>query len=326
MLFQSRIADGACAASASAYIDTAPITSTSQALGVSFSPIMLIVRQVAQPKLSCRLRQHWIALASQSLSSIQRSTAIVHLAWRRIFSGLMCAGDAAVGGDLGELGLHLRRVVAHRMGGADDLGEVDGDHRQTRGLQQLLAEPHRLEGAGARADRTDPRVLQAAHDAADAHEAVEIGGEFLAVDVAGVAGRVGERDAVLVEIVGDRELAAEGVAAAGDVDLVDLVIARLKQDRHVELRLADELHDRDFVAEVRQADDQAVDRVALLAKMRGVEAAVVARLHRAVLCRFDRQDAVADAELFELGDELSARFDRRRAVEELAAADNQPQP
>ena len=286
---------------------------------------MLIVRQVAQPKLSCRLRQHWIALASQSLSSIQRSTAIVHLAWSQDVLRLDVRGDAAVGGDLGELGLHLRRVVAHRLRGGDDLGEVDGDDRQARGLQQLLAEPHRLEGAGARADRADPRVLQAAHDAADAHEAVEIGGEFLAVDVGGVAGRVGERDAVLVEIVGDRELAAEGVAAAGDVDLVDLVVARLQQDRHAELRLVDELHDRDFVAEVRQADDQAVDRVAISAEMRGVEAGVVARLHRAVLGRFDRQDGVADAELFELGGELSARFDRRRAVEELAAADDEPE-
>ena len=68
------------------------MTSTSQALGISFSPIILIVRQVAQPKLSCRLRQHWMALASQSFSSIHRSTAIVHFAWRKILSGLIWAG------------------------------------------------------------------------------------------------------------------------------------------------------------------------------------------------------------------------------------------
>jgi hypothetical protein len=35
---------------------------------------------VAQPKLSCRLRQHCMALASHSFSSIQRSTAMLHLA------------------------------------------------------------------------------------------------------------------------------------------------------------------------------------------------------------------------------------------------------
>ena len=74
------MADGASAASASAYIEIAPITSTSQALGLSFSPIMLMVTQVAQPKLSCKLRQHCMALASHSFSSIQRSTASVHLA------------------------------------------------------------------------------------------------------------------------------------------------------------------------------------------------------------------------------------------------------
>ena len=59
-------------------------------------------------------------------------------------------------------------------------------------------------------------------------EPVEIGGEFLAVDVAGVARRVGERHAILIEIVGDRELAAEGVPAAGEVDLVDFVVAGLQ--------------------------------------------------------------------------------------------------
>ena len=50
-----------------------------------------------------------------------------------------------------------------------------------------------------------------------------------------------------------------------------------------------------------------------VAKMLGVAAAVVARLHRAVLRRLERQDGVADAELVELGDELPARFERRRA-------------
>ena len=35
--------------------------STSQALGISSSPIIDMVRQVAQPKLSCKLRQHWMA-------------------------------------------------------------------------------------------------------------------------------------------------------------------------------------------------------------------------------------------------------------------------
>ena len=38
-------------ADAKAYIDKVPVMSTSQALGTSSSPIVLMVRQVAQPKL-----------------------------------------------------------------------------------------------------------------------------------------------------------------------------------------------------------------------------------------------------------------------------------
>ena len=155
---------------------------------------------------------------------------------------------------------------------------------------------------------------EAADDAADPDESVEVGGEFVAVDVAGVACRVGEGHAVLVEIVGDRELAAEGVPAALDVDLVDLVIARLKQDRHVEPRLVDEFGDRDLVAEIRQADHQPVDRIALLAKKRRVAARVLARLHRAVLRRIDRQDAVGDIEPVELSEQLLARLKGRRPL------------
>ena len=52
------MAGGAPEASASAYIDKAPMMSTSQAEGINSSPIMLIVTQVAQPKLSCKDRQH----------------------------------------------------------------------------------------------------------------------------------------------------------------------------------------------------------------------------------------------------------------------------
>ena len=100
--------------------------------------------------------------------------------------------DAPVAGDLVELRLDFRRVAVDRLRGAEDLGEVDGDDGDARSLQDLLAEAHRLEGAGARADAADARVLQALDGAADAREAVEVGGEFVAGDVGGVRRRVGE--------------------------------------------------------------------------------------------------------------------------------------
>ena len=122
-----------------------------------------------------------------------------------------------------------------------------------------------------------------------------------------MARRVGERDAILVEIVGDRELAAEGVATARDVDLVDLVIAGLQQDRHAEAGIVDKFRDGDLVAEVRQADDEAVNDVALRPEMGGVAATVLARLHGAVLRRLDRQDGEATLSLSSCAMSCSAR-------------------
>jgi hypothetical protein len=138
-----------------------------------------------------------------------------------------------------------------------------------------------------------------------------------------VACRIGEAHAVLVEVVGDRDLAAKRVTPAVNVDLVDLVIAGLKQDRNAEPRFVDKLGDRDFVPEIRQANDEPVNRVALLAKMSRIEARVLPRLHRAVLRRLERKDTVLDIEAIELSDHLLARLQRRRRVEELAAAHDQ---
>ena len=148
-------------------------------------------------------------------------------------------------------------------------------------------------------------------------------GKFLPADVACMACRIGEAHAVLVEVVGDREFAAKRVTPAVDVDLVDLVIAGLKQDRDVQPRFIDKLGDRDLVAEIRQANDQPVNRLTLLAKMPCIKAPVLARLHCPVLRRIQRKDAVADVEAIEVSDKFLARLERGRSIEELAAAHDQ---
>ena len=100
---------------------------------------------------------------------------------------------------------------------------------------------------------------------------------------------VGEGDTILVEIVVVGELAAKGVAAAGDIDLVDLVVACLEENGQVELGARDEFENGDLVAEVRQANDEAVEGIALGAEMFRIEAGVLARLHGAVLSRLGRR-------------------------------------
>ena len=166
-------------------------------------------------------------------------------------------------------------------------------------------------------------MLEAADDAADPDEPVEVGRELGAVDVAGMAGRVGEGDAVLVEIVGDGELAAEGVPAALDVDFIDFVVARLQQNGNVQARFVDEFGNRDLVAEIRQANDEAVDGNALVAKEGRILARVVTGLNRAVLGCVDRQDLGHDIQPLELPQQLRTGLKGWRAVEKLPAADHQ---
>jgi len=160
-----------------------------------------------------------MALASQSFSSIQRFTARVHLACRTIFSGLMYEGirpKAAISSSFPSTsGASSASALAAKM----DFRQINRHHRQTGRLKQLLAEAHGLECASPGPDRADPRALQAAHDPANPHEPVQVGGELGAVDVAGMSRRIGPRHAILIEIVGDRDLAAESVPATLDVDL-----------------------------------------------------------------------------------------------------------
>ena len=58
----------------SAYIESTPVTSTSHALGMSFSLIMLMHVQTLQPQFCCRLVQHWMAVASRSLAATKSSS------------------------------------------------------------------------------------------------------------------------------------------------------------------------------------------------------------------------------------------------------------
>jgi len=53
---------------------SSPVMSTSHALGLSDSLIMLISVQGMMPKNSCKLVQHWIAVPSRRKSCIHRST------------------------------------------------------------------------------------------------------------------------------------------------------------------------------------------------------------------------------------------------------------
>ena len=80
-----------------------PVTSTSQALGMNFSLIMLMSVQTLQPKFCCTEVQHWMAVASSALASIQSVSTTPSLA---ICTQLLVghAGRGGVAVDFGELG------------------------------------------------------------------------------------------------------------------------------------------------------------------------------------------------------------------------------
>jgi hypothetical protein len=73
----------------------------------------------------------------------------------------------------------------------------------------------------------------------------------------------GEREgvAVLPQVVADRDLAAEAVAAARRVEAAEVVRLGLDEDRHPQPALAQRLHHRLLVAEVGERDEHAVDAV-----------------------------------------------------------------
>ena len=88
--------------------------------------------------------------------------------------------------------------------------------------------------------------------------------------------RRGERiaDAVLAEVVADRHLAAEAVAAMLDRHAPALVREGVDEHRHVEVRPAQRVGHRPLVAEVRQRHEDAVDLVAAGPEQVGAGAAV----------------------------------------------------
>ena len=136
-------------------------------------------------------------------------------------------------------------------------------------------------------------------------------------------GRVGERDAILVEVAGNGQLAAERVAAPLQVGLVERVVAGLQQYRHLEIGHGDGFYDGDFVAEIGQRHHDAVDRVAVLAEEAGVFVGVLPRLDRAIGRRVERQDAIGNAELFALRHEVGPGIRRIGRIEECPARNDQ---
>ncbi len=138
--------------------------STSQALDIRFSLIMLITVQGTTPKNSSSDVQHWMALIETSVCSIQVSITVPSFA---IFISASAGTWSVETYFLMAASFSFGFGILHAVDAAEDLGEVDGLDRNPAGFEQFLAIAHGVEGGRARADGADAEAAQAAHYAAD---------------------------------------------------------------------------------------------------------------------------------------------------------------
>ena len=234
-------------------------------------------------------------------------------------------GVRQVGADLVELGGHLGLAVGEPVGEAEDLAEVDDADGDATGLEQLLAVAHGLEGVGSRADGPEARPAHAVGDLADAHEPVEVGAERVALHGDGVA--LGERvgEAVLAQVAAGRDLAAEGVAAALQVEGGDVIGVGLQEDGHIEPGEAHRVGDALLVAEVGQHHEDTLDVLAVRVEELGAELRLAPRLDAAELGGRDIEDDRLQVHRLEQREHVRACLGDEGVGEEVAVADDDAQ-
>ena len=131
-----------------------------------------------------------------------------------------------------------------------------------------------------------------------------------------------EGDAGLLEVVADGDLAAEGVAAAGDAEGVKVVGVGLNEDRDVQTGEFDRVGDAFFVAEVGEDDQNAVDLVAVAAKRSAHFAGIGVGFDAAELGLLRREHDGLDTCGLEEGKDVLACFADEDIREEIAVADD----
>ena len=134
----------------------------------------------------------------------------------------------------------------------------------------------------------------------------------------------GERvtDAVLPQVVAHRNLSAEAVAPPAHQHLVGLVGKSMHQHRHIEPRHADRVGHAALVAEVGQADQNAVDLVAVLLEQVGAPTRVLQGFDRAELGLFGGQAHRPVALLLQQAQDFYAAVARQHGGEKTTITDD----
>ena len=141
-------------------------------------------------------------------------------------------------------------------------------------------------------------MTQPVHHAADGSKLLQVFLQQVAINRIGVERGVCEGNAILIEVVADGNLAAEGVTATVKVHLVVLIVTSLHQHGDVQVGIADGIDDANLETEVGQRDDDAVYLVTMLTKLPGYFQSVFAGLNATAARRRSilRQDDILVAE------------------------------
>jgi len=224
-------------------------------------------------------------------------------------------GDCAVRLYRGDFLFHLCRFIGKSVCGSEDFREVNGDNFNAGCLEEFFAETDGMERFGACADCADSCVAKAPDDAADCGESLDVGGEFVAFDGAGVQFCICEGYAVLTEVVADGEFSAEGVAAMVEVHFFHYIVAGLDEDGDIEVGQGNGLHDGLLVAEVGQYDNDAVDFVSGFTEEFGADFCILICFDGAAFCSVLRDDDAAEPHFSELVNDCLSSVNRQRGGE-----------
>ena len=134
--------------------------------------------------------------------------------------------------------------------------------------------------------------------------------------------RQAEGQPVLTQVVADRDLSAERIPTPLYVQLIQVVGVGLHQDRHGEARQPQRISDALLVAEVRQADEDAVDAVAVAAEELGTRHGVLPGFYGAELGVVLSEKDDVELERRAERQDVAARLGDERVGKEIAIADD----
>jgi len=131
-----------------------------------------------------------------------------------------------------------------------------------------------VECTRSRADSAEADAAQAVHDATHSEEFLQIAAEALGRRKRDVLAREREFDSGLHQVITDGNFSAIGIATARGRKLFQIIGITLDQDGDVQLRHLQRVRDAFFVAEIRQANEDAVDLVSVAAEEFGAFASL----------------------------------------------------